>query len=300
MFTSPEYANEADGGFMFDLMDTKDRAIIQVFGLGHVGQELCNYIESRGVVGVEFLAEAERQYSNPTPVSASNLALVVAVEQGSGIQAIEESELNIYLVDEEDLPGLQADIERYADKSCLNYLVVLNHRLMAETGSEKTRRLIKQMDLFLPLPFSPYHENEVPHLTNQNESAYWFVRGICELITVPGLICIDFADVRTVTSQSGKAMSIHSGWFSGDKRVEHAVDHVIKLYDGQFVILRRICVNLLFKISDLSGGYSLSDLEYVSDKIGKLGNDDSTVFVGSTIQKDTINSMSISAIFSGY
>ena len=72
-----------------------------------------------------------------------------------------------------------------------------------DTGSEKVKDWIKQMNSFLPLPFSPYQDNEIPYLIDQNEMAYRFVKGISEIITRPGLICADFADVRTVLLKNG-------------------------------------------------------------------------------------------------
>ena len=100
------------------------------------------------------------------------------------------------VIEEADLSGQLTDIKKYADKACLNYLVVLNSKPVMDVDVDMTK-LIKQMDMFLPLPFNPYHDKNVTYLASQKETAYWFTQCVCELLTTNSLICVDIADVRT-------------------------------------------------------------------------------------------------------
>ena len=179
---------------MFELMDTaNDRVIVQVIGFGKKAQSLCAYMDNKGIEGVEYFTEIEVQNTNSIPINtSSNLALEIATEQGGSHQFIEASDLNFYLVDESYLSAQIDKIQQYVDQTCLNCLVILNHNSIMETGSEKVKDWIKKMDSFLPLPFNPYQENEVPYLIDQNEMAYRFVQGISEIITRPGLVCAVF------------------------------------------------------------------------------------------------------------
>ena len=72
------------------------------------------------------------------------------------------------------------------------------------------------------------------------------VQGIAELITRPGLINVDFADVRTVMSEMGTAM-MGSGTASGDDRAQEAADAAISsplLEDVDLAGARGILVNI--------------------------------------------------------
>lgn len=282
---------------MFEKMDlTRDRAIIQVFGLGEKGQVLCNYIEDRGVVDVDFFKELQGLYLNSVPtITSSNLALAASVEQGSGLQALKDADLNIYLVAEEDMADQLDIIEHYADTTCLNYLVMINHKT---TVPEKLQTLINKMDLLLPLPYSPYHDNEVPYISNQNEAAYWFIRGICELVTEVGLICVDFADVRTVTCKGGKAVSLYSGWFSGENRLLKAVVHLFSLYDEHYRNLpkpKRVLANLFFGPK----GFNVQELDELGENFIRFFkfNGETTFVLGTTVKPEVKDSIAITALF---
>ncbi len=283
---------------MFDLMDTKhDRAIIQVIGCGKKAQSLCTYMDNKGIEGVEYFTEIEEQKTNPIPINtSSNLALVIDAEQGSSHQFIEASDLNFYLVDESDLSDQIDLIQRYVDQTCLNCLVVLNHNSIMEKGSEKVKDWIKQMDSYLLLPFSPY-QDKVPYLTNQNEMAYRFVQGVSEIITRPGLICVDFADVRTVMSKMGMTiMGTHSA--TGKGRATNAVERVIASPQFEDSILsgaRAILVNMTCGMN-----VSIDEFEEVGNSIKATAADNATVVVAAPINPDMNGEIRVTVITTGF
>jgi cell division protein FtsZ len=284
---------------MFDLMDTtNERAIIQVFGMGKIGQKLCHYLENKGIEGVDYFTEIAAQHSNLIPINttSSNLALAIAIDQGCSNQPVEASDLNFYLVDESDLSSQIEEIQRYVEQTCLNCLVILNHNSVMETGSEKVKNGIKQMDSFLPLPFSPYHGNEVPYLTNQNEMAYRFVKGISEIITRPGLICADFADVRTVLFKNGRTV-METQSAMGENRAINAVGSVISSPQFKKNILseaKSILVNITAGLD-----MSISDFEEVGDSIKAVVADNATVVVAAPIDPNMNGEMRVTVIATG-
>ena len=283
---------------MFELMDTtRDRAIIQIIGFGEKGQALCHYIENKGVEGVEYFIENEIQQSSVTSIStSSNLALAITVEQGSSHQAVADSDLNFYLIDESYLSEHLDEIQKYVDQTCLNCLVILNHNSTVDLGSKEVAEVLAQMDSFLPLPFSPYQDNEVPYLIDQNEMAYRFVQGISEIITRPGLICADFADVRTVILEMGMTvMGTHSA--TGENRAVNAIGSVISspvFKDGILSEARAILVNM-------TGGMdtSISEFEEVGNSIKAIVTDNATVVVAAPIDPDMNGEMRVTVIATG-
>lgn len=283
---------------MFELMDTaSDQAIIQVIGFGKKAQSLCTYMDNKGIEGVEYFTEIELQNTNSIPINtSSNLALEIATEQGGSHQFVKASDLNFYLVDESYLLEHLHEIQKCVDQTCLNCLVILNHNSIMETGSEKVKDWIKQMNSFLPLPFSPYHDNEIPYLIDQNEMAYRFVQGISEIITRPGLICTDFADVRTVMSKMGMTvMGTHSA--TGRDRAANAIGHVISSPVFKDFVLseaRSILVNITAGMD-----MSISDFEEVGCSIEALAADNATVVVAAPIDPDMNGEMRVTVIATG-
>ncbi len=109
------------------------------------------------------------------------------------------------------------------------------------------------------------------------------VQGIAELITRPGLINVDFADVRTVMSEMGMAM-MGTGWATGENRAREAAAAAISsplLEDVNISGARGILVNVTAGL-DLSIG----ELDDVGTAITDLASDDASVVVGTVIDAD--------------
>jgi cell division protein FtsZ len=109
------------------------------------------------------------------------------------------------------------------------------------------------------------------------------VQGIAELITRPGLINVDFADVRTVMSEMGMAM-MGSGSATGNDRAREAAEAAINsplLEDVNISGARGILVNITAGM-DLSIG----DFNEVGNAIKELASDEATVVVGTVIDPE--------------
>ena len=122
------------------------------------------------------------------------------------------------------------------------------------------------------------------------------VQGIAELITRPGLINVDFADVRTVMSEMGMAM-MGSGTSSGEDRAREAAEAAISsplLEDINLAGANGILANVTAGM-DLSIG----ELDDVGSAITKLASDDATVVVGTVIDPDMRDELRVTVVATG-
>jgi cell division protein FtsZ len=122
------------------------------------------------------------------------------------------------------------------------------------------------------------------------------VQGIAELITRPGLINVDFADVRTVMSETGMAM-MGSGTASGDDRAREAAEAAISsplLEDINLAGAQGILVNVTAGM-DLSIG----EFQEVGNVIKQFASDDATVVVGTVIDPEMTNQIRVTVVATG-
>lgn len=122
------------------------------------------------------------------------------------------------------------------------------------------------------------------------------VKGISDLITRPGLINVDFADVRTVMSEMGMAM-MGSGSATGDQRARKAAEAAIAsplLEDVNLSGARGILVNITSGMD-----MSIGEFEEVGDVIKEFISDDATVVVGTVIDPEMKDELRVTVIVTG-
>jgi cell division protein FtsZ len=122
------------------------------------------------------------------------------------------------------------------------------------------------------------------------------VQGIAELITKPGLINVDFADVRTVMSEMGVAM-MGTGRASGEDRAREAAELAIRsplLEDINLSGARGLLVNITAGL-DLGIG----EFDEVGSTIKEFARDDATVVVGTVIDPDMVDEMRVTVVATG-
>jgi cell division protein FtsZ len=105
------------------------------------------------------------------------------------------------------------------------------------------------------------------------------VQGICDLITMPGLINLDFADVRTVMRDAGSAL-MGIGFATGDTRAKDAAERALRspLIDTEIVGARGILLSI-------AGGEDLSLLEVTeaAEVIRAAATNDTNIIFGATV-----------------
>ena len=122
------------------------------------------------------------------------------------------------------------------------------------------------------------------------------VQGIAELITCPGLINVDFADVRTVMSEMGMAM-MGSGTGIGAERAREAAEAAISsplLEDVNITGARGILVNVT-----AGPNLGMTEIAEVGSHIEGLASDDATVVVGTVIDESMEDKIRVTLVATG-
>jgi cell division protein FtsZ len=129
-----------------------------------------------------------------------------------------------------------------------------------------------------------------------NDVLHGAVQGIAELITRPGMINVDFADVRTVMSEKGRAM-MGSGRAVGEDRARNAAEAAIAcplLEDVNLSGARGILVNV-------TAGPELGMDEFaaVGEAIGEFASDNALVVIGTTLDEEVKDELRVTVVATG-
>lgn len=122
------------------------------------------------------------------------------------------------------------------------------------------------------------------------------VQGIAELVTRPGLINVDFADVKTIMSEMGASM-MGFGEASGDNRAREAAEKAISspmLEDIDLAGVKGILVNITTGL-----GLTIGEFDEVGSVVRELVNDNVTVVVGTVIDPAMQDSIRVTVIVTG-
>jgi cell division protein FtsZ len=122
------------------------------------------------------------------------------------------------------------------------------------------------------------------------------VQGIADLIIRPGMINVDFADVRTVMSEMGMAM-MGTGSSRGENRAREAAERAINsplLDDIDLEGARGILVNITAGL-DLS----LGEFSEVGDTIEEFASEEATVVVGTVIDPEITDELRVTVVATG-
>jgi cell division protein FtsZ len=299
---------------MFELMDshTKD-PIIKVIGVGGGGGNAVQHMVSAGIEGVEYLcvntdvqALKKMDVRTTMQIGASiTKGLGAGADPGIGRQAaLEDRERIQEMIEGSNMlfvtagmgggtgTGAAPVIAQIAKEMGILTVAVVTKPFaferskrmnQAETG---IKELANVVDSLITIP----NDKLMPVLGKQtsllevfekaNDVLRGAVQGIAELITCPGLINVDFADVRTVMSEMGMAM-MGSGSASGENRAREAAMAAISsplLEDVNISGAQGILVNVTAGL-DLAIG----ELDDVGTAITDLASPDANVVVGTVI-----------------
>jgi cell division protein FtsZ len=170
----------------------------------------------------------------------------------------------------------------------------------AEAGIEEMK---KQVDTLIMIPnqkLLSIVERNTPlqeAFDKANEVLYNATRGIAELITTPGLINVDFADVRTIMREMGDAL-MGSGVASGENRAVEAAHAAISspLLEGVSIAgAQGVLVNV-------TGGpaMSLIEVDEAVSVIHEAAGDEANVIMGAVIDENLTDEMMVTVIATGF
>jgi cell division protein FtsZ len=121
------------------------------------------------------------------------------------------------------------------------------------------------------------------------------VQGICDLITNPGLINLDFADVRTIMKDAGSAL-MGIGYATGENRAREAAERALRspLIDTEIVAARGILLSI-------AGGDDLSlyEVNEAAEAVRAAATDDTNIIFGATIDERLTGQMWITVVATG-
>ena len=121
------------------------------------------------------------------------------------------------------------------------------------------------------------------------------VQGICDLITEPGLINVDFADVRTIMKGAGSAL-MGIGFATGENRAAEAAERALRspLVDTELVSARGILLSI-------AGGNDLSlyEVNEAAELVRQAATDDTNIIFGATVDERLEGQVWVTVIVTG-
>jgi len=315
---------------MFELMDTEaQNANIKVIGVGGGGGNAVQNMVDSGVEGVEFIcANTDAQALEGSGVKTL-LQLGNALTKGLGAgadpeigreAALEDRERIKELVKDTDMLFITAGMgggtgtgaapvvaEMAKELGVLTVAVVTKpfpfegpkRMKAAEEGIEE---LGKHVDSIITIPNAKLltalgkNTTLLDAFKAANDVLLGAVQGIAELITRPGLINVDFADVRTVMSEMGMSM-MGTGVASGEERATKAAQAAISsplLDDVNLQGARGILVNITAGLD-----MGIHEFEEVGATIRDFAHDDATVVVGTVIDPEMSDEIRVTLVATG-
>ncbi len=171
-----------------------------------------------------------------------------------------------------------------------------------QVAEEGIRGLAKYVDSLITIPnnklLSVLGKNIslINAFKSANNVLLGAVQGIADLITRPGLINVDFADVRTVMSEMGMAM-MGTGVSRGENRAREAAEAAINsplLEDVDFTGARGVLVNITAGMD-----MSIGEFEEVGEVIKSFASENATVVVGTVIDPDMTDELRVTVVVTG-
>lgn len=315
---------------MFEFTEGQpDNAIIKVVGVGGGGGNAVQHMVAENIDGVEFICANTDAQALKNSAAKIHLQLGEELTKGLGAganpqigrEAAEEDRERIKeILSGADMIFITAGMgggtgtgaapvvaEIARELGILTVAVVtkpfsFEGKQRALAAEEGIRQLSEHVDSLITIP-----NNKLLSVLGKNISLLnafkaannvllGAVKGISDLITRPGLINVDFADVRTVMSAMGMAM-MGTGTASGEQRARQAAEAAIAsplLEDVNVCGAKGILVNITAGLN-----MSIGEFEEVGDVVKEFIFDDATVVVGTVIDPDMTDEMRVTVIVTG-
>jgi cell division protein FtsZ len=315
---------------MFELMDGYSQsAVIKVLGIGGGGGNAVAHMVRAGIEGVDFIcANTDAQALKGARVK-TGLQIGCNITKGLGAganpeigrqAAMEDRDRIQEVVEGADMlfitaglgggtgTGAAPVVAQLAKEMGILTVAVVTKPFIMEGG--KRMRIAEQgiaelgrfVDSLITIPNEKLLSVLGPQTTlldafkAANEVLQGAVQGIAELITRPGLINVDFADVRTVMSEMGMAM-MGSGVASGQDRARTAAEAAVSsplLEDINLSGANGILVNVTAGV-DLAIG----EFQEVGDTVKQFASDDATVVIGTVIDPEMTDEIRVTVVATG-
>ncbi|PRB84421.1 cell division protein FtsZ [Pseudomonas sp. MYb185] len=315
---------------MFELIDNlPQNAVIKVVGVGGGGGNALQHMVINNVEGVDFIcANTDAQaLKNMTARTVLQLGSAVTKGLGAGANpligreaAIEDRERIAEVLQGSDMVFITAGMgggtgtgaapivaEVAREMGILTVAVVtkpfpFEGRKRMQIAEEGIRELGQHVDSLITIPNEKLltvlgkDASLLSAFSKANDVLLGAVQGIADLIIRPGMINVDFADVKTVMSEMGMAM-MGTGHASGPNRAREAAEAAIRsplLEDVNLMGARGILVNIT-----AGPDLSLGEFSEVGNTVEEFASETATVVVGTVIDPELRDELRVTVVATG-
>ena len=314
---------------MIELLEAQSsEAVIKVVGVGGCGGNAVDHMINNGVQGVEFIVMNTDAQALKRNLAKTTLQLGTAVTKGLGAganpdvgrMAAEEDRARIEeLISGADMlfitagmgggtgTGAAPVVAEIARSMGMLTVAVVTKPFSFEGKRQKValvgiEALKQHVDSLIIIPNDRLMEVLGEDVTYEdafrasNDVLNGAVGGIAEVINCPGMVNVDFADVRTVMSENGVAM-MGSATASGPERAQMAAEQAVHsplLEDIHLAGARGVLVNIT-----ASHNMKLKEVHEVMNTIRSFTAEDATVIYGSVIDEEIGDALRVTIVATG-
>jgi cell division protein FtsZ len=315
---------------MFELLDSCGQsAVIKVIGVGGGGGNAVQHMVEANIDGVDFICANTDSQALKNMSARTNLQIGSSITKGLGAganpdigrQAAQDDRDRIAeVIEGADMLFITAGMGGGTGTGAAPVVAQVARELGILTVAvvtkpftfEGSRRLhvahngIKELGQYVDSLITIPNEKLQMVLGKQislldafrsaNDVLLGAVQGIAELITRPGLINVDFADVRTVMAEMGMAM-MGSGTAKGEDRAREAAEAAVAsplLEDIDLMGANGILVNVTAGMD-----MSIGEFEEVGNTIKAFASENATVVVGTVIDPDMRDELRVTVVATG-
>ncbi len=315
---------------MFELMDAhSSSAVIKVIGVGGGGGNAVAHMVDAGIEGVDFICANTDSQALKSSRSRTSLQIGCNITKGLGAGADPDIGRQAAMEDRDRIQeviggadmlfitagmgggtgtGAAPIVAQVARELGILTVAVVTKPFIMEGGKRMhiaehgIGELGKYVDSLITIP----NEKLLTVLGGEttlldafraaNQVLQGAVQGIAELITRPGLINVDFADVRTVMAEMGMAM-MGTGVSSGEDRAREAAEAAVSsplLEDINLAGANGILINVTAGM-DLSIG----EFQEVGATVKEFASEDATVVMGTVIDPEMTDKIRVTVVATG-
>ena len=314
---------------MFEIMDTQTQeAVIKVIGVGGCGGNAVDHMIQNGVQGVEFICANTDAQALKRNQARTLLELGAEITKGFGAganpeigreAALEDRDRIAELIEGADMlfvtagmgggtgTGAAPVVAQVAKEMGILTVAVVTKPFTFEGKRLKAAQvgmeaLSQHVDSLIVIPNDKLmmvlgeDVSMLDAFKAANNVLYGAVAGIAEVINCPGLVNVDFADVKTVMSEMGVAM-MGSAFASGIDRARVAAEQAVSsplLEDLNLSGARGVLVNIT-----ASSGMKMREVHEVMSTIKDFTAEDATVIVGTVIDENMGDNLRVTVVATG-
>ncbi len=315
---------------MFQLVDDElQNAVIKVIGMGGGGGNAVDHMVSQDIEGVSFIiANTDKQALENSSVQ-TRLTIGSQITKGLGAganpeigreAAIEDRDRIVEAISGADMLFITAGMgggtgtgaapivaEIAKELGILTVAIVtrpfpFEGRKRMQVADHGIQELAKHVDSLITIPNEKLLTvlgkgvSLLDAFKAANDVLLGAVQGIADLITHPGLINVDFADVRTVMSKMGLAM-MGTGHATGENRAREAAETAISsplLENINLQGAQGVLVNITAGMN-----MTIGEFEEVGDVVKSFTSDDAVVVIGTVVNPDLGDEMRVTVVATG-